>query len=122
MLKQPDLFLTTLAILVALTVSNLLGFLTSRQVGAQRRSAYELLENEIDVRLSLERALDEVQRLRGILPICASCKQIRDERGAWQPVEVYIRDRSEADFTHGLCPSCVGEYAPPEGLVWPSNG
>jgi len=55
-------------------------------------------------------------------PICASCKQIRDERGAWQPVEVYIRDRSEADFTHGLWPSCVGEYTPPEGLGWPSDG
>ena len=44
--------------------------------------------------------------LRGLLPICASCKKIRDDRGAWQPMEHYISARSDADFTHGYCPTC----------------
>lgn len=88
-----------------------MGFLTSARVAGQRRSAFELLETEIALRLSLEQALDKVLRLEGILPICATCKQIRDERGAWHHVEIYIRDRSEADFTHGLCPTCAAEYA-----------
>jgi AmiR/NasT family two-component response regulator len=55
----------------------------------------------------LELALDEVKRLRGILPICANCKKIRDDQGYWQQIETYIRDHSEADFSHGICPDCI---------------
>jgi hypothetical protein len=51
----------------------------------------------------------EVKTLTGLLPICASCKKIRSQQGDWQPIEVYIRDHSEADFTHGLCPACAGK-------------
>ena len=49
----------------------------------------------------------EVGVLEGLLPICASCKKIRDEEGQWQPVEVYIQDHSAAVFTHGCCPQCA---------------
>jgi PAS domain S-box-containing protein len=55
----------------------------------------------------LQRALAEIRTLRGFLPICASCKKIRDDKGAWQPVEVFIRDRTEVEFTHGICPECA---------------
>jgi PAS domain S-box-containing protein len=54
----------------------------------------------------LQEALDHVRRLSGLLPICASCKKIRDDRGYWQQVEVYIQEHSEAEFSHGLCPDC----------------
>lgn len=54
----------------------------------------------------LQAAIDAAKTLRGLLPICASCKRIRDDRGAWQPMESYISARSDADFTHGYCPSC----------------
>lgn len=60
----------------------------------------------------LQAALDNVKTLRGLLPICASCKKIRDDEGYWQQVEVYIRDHSEADFTHGLCPDCLLKIYP----------
>jgi CheY-like chemotaxis protein len=60
----------------------------------------------------LGKALLEVKKLSGLLPICASCKKIRDRGGRWQPMEEYISARSEADFTHGLCPQCLGEYYP----------
>jgi len=60
----------------------------------------------------LEHALTEVKRLSGFLPICASCKKIRDDEGYWQQVEVYIRDRSEARFSHGICPDCVEKLYP----------
>jgi len=53
-----------------------------------------------------ERALSEVKILRGLLPICASCKKIRDEQGLWHPVETYVHSHSEAEFSHGLCPAC----------------
>jgi two-component system, response regulator PdtaR len=55
----------------------------------------------------LERALAEVKRLSGLLPICASCKKIRDDQGNWQQIEEYIHSHSEADFSHGICPECA---------------
>ena len=60
----------------------------------------------------LRAALDEIKVLRGILPICMSCKKIRDDEGYWQDVAVYIRDRSEAEFTHGICPDCARKLYP----------
>jgi PAS domain S-box-containing protein len=54
----------------------------------------------------LQEALAKVRTLSGLLPICASCRKIRDKQGAWQHLEVYIRKNSEADFTHGICPDC----------------
>jgi hypothetical protein len=61
---------------------------------------------------SLETAFAELKVLRGILPICASCKKIRDATGNWTPVETYIHAHSEADFTHGMCPDCRQEFYP----------
>jgi PAS domain S-box-containing protein len=54
----------------------------------------------------LQNALASVKTLSGLLPMCAWCKKIRDERGAWSDVEVYVQQRSDADFTHGICPEC----------------
>jgi PAS domain S-box-containing protein len=55
----------------------------------------------------LQNALTEVKKLSGLLPICASCKKIRNDKGYWEQIEIYIHDRSEADFTHGICPECA---------------
>ncbi|MCK9419977.1 MAG: response regulator [Nitrospirae bacterium] len=54
----------------------------------------------------LKDALDKVQQLSGMLPICASCKKIRDDKGYWKQIESYITEHSEAVFSHGLCPDC----------------
>ena len=62
--------------------------------------------------LNLQKALTEVKTLSGLLPICSSCKKIRDDEGYWQQIEEYIRDHSEADFTHGICNECVKELYP----------
>jgi len=55
----------------------------------------------------LEKALNEIDTLRGMFPICSYCKKIRDDTGLWHQIEKYIRDHSEADFSHGICPDCV---------------
>ena len=55
----------------------------------------------------LQKALDQINVLQGILPICASCKKIRDDANSWHQIEDYIRDRSEAEFSHGICPECA---------------
>ncbi len=60
----------------------------------------------------LENALAEIKTLRGIIPICSSCKKIRDDEGYWHQVEVYIRDHSEAEFSHGICPECAKKLYP----------
>ena len=64
----------------------------------------------------LQKAQDDIKTLRGIIPICANCKNIRDDKGCWSQVEVYVRDHSEAEFSHGLCPVFVkklySEFAP----------
>ena len=59
-----------------------------------------------------DEALAEVQTLRGILPTCASCKRIRDAIGVWQPFEKYVAERSEASFSHGICPECMIKLYP----------
>ena len=54
----------------------------------------------------LQKALEEVKKLQGIIPICGYCKNIRDEEGLWNQLEVYIHSHSEAKFSHGICPDC----------------
>ncbi|GEM_PF-3142476 len=60
----------------------------------------------------LESALAEIKTLRGFIPICAQCKNIRDDKGYWQQIEEYIQDRSDAQFSHSLCPKCARELYP----------
>lgn len=60
----------------------------------------------------LQRTLSEVKTLRGFLPICASCKKIRRDQGSWQQIESYIREHSDAQFSHGLCPECAKALYP----------
>jgi YesN/AraC family two-component response regulator len=54
----------------------------------------------------LRGALDKVKLLSGMLPICATCKKIKNDNGYWQQIEAYIRDHSDAEFSHGFCPEC----------------
>lgn len=60
----------------------------------------------------LSQALAEVKALSGLLPICSNCKKIRDDGGYWNQIEAYIQARSEAQFTHGICPDCAREIYP----------
>jgi PAS domain S-box-containing protein len=60
----------------------------------------------------LQKALADIKTLHGILPICASCKKIRDDQGAWHQVEAYIRDHTDAEFSHGLCADCAKQLYP----------
>ena len=64
-------------------------------------------DRERTLRRELEAALANVKQLSGLLPICATCKKIRDEQGIWSLMEAYISARSEAGFTHGICPECA---------------
>ncbi len=82
----------------------------------QCRTAREQAEKharELDaLAAGLQAALDNAKVLRGLLPICASCKKIRDDQGYWHQVEAYIHARTEVDFTHGICPECADQLYP----------
>ncbi|MEM4344055.1 MAG: response regulator [Candidatus Caldarchaeum sp.] len=72
-------------------------------------------QREADLRRSneeLQRALKEVKVLRGLIPICASCKNIRTDDGLWQRIEEYFSEHSEVQFSHGLCQSCIKKLYP----------
>lgn len=87
------------------------------------RKAHEELKAEVEERrkaqeekdsliVELRRALSEVKTLSGMLPICSSCKKIRDDKGYWNRIESYIRSHSEVQFSHGICPDCAKKLYP----------
>jgi len=71
------------------------------------------VHNMLEVRLlhaGLQKALEDVKLLRGLLPICMWCKKIRDDQGYWNAIEHYLGQHSEAEFSHGICPDCKSKY------------
>lgn len=78
------------------------GELSSRLV--ERSISYAIERNKL--RTNLEDALNRIKVLSGLLPICAHCKKIRDDKGYWSEVESYIGQHTDAKFTHGYCPEC----------------
>jgi len=68
----------------------------------------ELKKSNIELNI----ALSEVSTLKGLLPICSSCKKIRDDNGYWNQIENYISTRSQAEFTHSICPGCAKKLYP----------
>ncbi len=62
--------------------------------------------------LELASAYERIQTLQGIIPICANCKKIRDDHGAWHQLEAYMRERTRAEFSHGICPECIRRLYP----------
>ena len=69
-----------------------------------------LIQNEREVLVrDLQNAVKQIKTLNGLLPICASCKKIRDDTGYWNLIESYIESHSQASFSHGLCPDCMEE-------------
>jgi GAF domain-containing protein len=78
----------------------------------QFRTLIEAQLELLETNCRLQNALNQVQTLQGLLPICAHCKKIRDDQGEWQQMESYISRRSHARFSHGVCPACLQEHYP----------
>jgi hypothetical protein len=71
-----------------------------------------IMEEQARNILKLQKALAEINTLSGLLPICSSCKKIRDDKGYWNQLETYISEHSEAMFSHGICPECAKRLYP----------
>ena len=87
----------------------ILGFRQIKLSEQERRRAEEERERVI---LQLQDSLAKIKTLSGLLPICSSCKKVRDDKGYWTQIEAYISDHSEAEFSHGLCPECAKKLYP----------
>ena len=99
---------------ILFTMSILLwSFELTGRIKVREREQRALLEKQVKERTQeLERALGDVKTLSGLLPICSSCKKIRDDSGYWSGVETYLSEHTDAGFTHGICPECVDSLYP----------
>ena len=83
-------------------------FASWRDISIRKQAQHELERVVTD----LQDALAKVNQLEGILPICSFCKKIRDEEGHWHQMEAYVTHRSQAQFSHGVCPDCGRKHYP----------
>jgi len=81
-------------------------------VGVHRVRIRRLHASERELARRVDESLAHIKMLRGLLPICAWCKRVRDDEGYWTQMEAYVRDHSQAEFSHGLCPDCLRENFP----------
>jgi transcriptional regulator with PAS, ATPase and Fis domain len=72
----------------------------------------QMEEEKERLNCELREALNQIKTLSGLIPICAACKKIRDDKGYWNQLEQYLEEHSDAEFSHGLCPECFQEYFP----------
>lgn len=89
---------------------------TVKERTIELESVNRVLKNEVEQKekliSELRKAVSEVKTLSGLIPICASCKKIRDDKGYWNQIESYIKERSNVDFSHGICPDCAEKLYP----------
>ena len=88
---------------------NIIGTRATIQDISERKRSEEERERLV---VELQEALTRIKTLSGLLPICSSCKKVRDDNGYWSQIETYIRDHTEVDFSHGICPVCADELYP----------
>jgi hypothetical protein len=101
-----------LAVSVAILFANIIGIWLSWRYHTDRRVQFYLLQKERELIDELEKANENRKILEGLLPICSACKKIRDDKGYWNRIEEYIRDHSEAEFSHGICQECAKKFYP----------
>ena len=106
---QRNSLLSSTVLLILLCLGVLVSYRRQRGTLLALADAHELLNIK---KKKIEKALAQVSLLSGLLPICASCKSIRNDDGYWQMIEDYISDHSEAEFSHGICPDCAEEFYP----------
>ncbi len=97
-------------------------------LSAEQRDSLAVIAAQVnrllDLRLvsaNLARALADVKVLEGLLPTCCHCKSIRNSQGVWQPLEIYLMERTRSSFTHGICPECARQHYPDYDLC-PDDG
>ena len=111
-----DIYPYDLAVSMRFLVSLLLVGLMAYGLEVSREKYFRLMFTEHDKltveKGKLEKAMREIKTLSGLIPICSSCKQVRDDKGFWHQVEAFVGDHSNARFSHGICPDCYQRLYP----------
>jgi hypothetical protein len=83
-----------------------------QKVNGLNKELNEVLGDKEGLIRQLQHALDEIKQLSGLLPICATCKKIRDDKGYWEQIETFVQKHSGVSFSHGICPDCLKKHYP----------
>ncbi|HAK52993.1 MAG TPA: hypothetical protein DCM54_13975 [Gammaproteobacteria bacterium] len=110
--KEPDFQLADVAVPVSLLLAVFLGASMSLLFNRTRRQLFTQLEVEREMRTELEAPQSRVDELSKLIPMCASCKKIRDDDGYWRQVETYMRETSGTVVSHSICPECASDLYP----------
>ncbi len=102
-----EVFLISAEGLYSPAKSGLGNFLGTQGIARDITARKQAEEEREKLIAKLQEAFENIKTLKGLLPICANCKQIRDDKGYWNQIEAYIRDHSDAKFTHSICPACA---------------
>ncbi len=114
-IKEPVYQMANVTVPLTLMLANFIGLGMSALFNRARHQVFAQYEAEKAIRLELERAHSDVRTLAELIPMCASCKKIRNDAGYWEQVETYMQAISGASVTHGLCPECVNMFYPDAG-------
>ncbi|MCX6356767.1 MAG: hypothetical protein NT045_02650 [Candidatus Aureabacteria bacterium] len=109
-LAPPDKFYIDIVVSILLVILGILVDMNFRKLAREKEIERELRQTnaELDTaNRALRDSLAKIKVLKGLLPMCGSCKKVRNDKGYWQQIEVYFREHSDAEITHWLCPDCV---------------
>jgi hypothetical protein len=112
-IKKPEWSIPEIASIIgAYIFANICGFFIANRMAISRRHIFQLLNEEKSVNAKLEAAIKEIKTLQGILPMCAYCKKIRNDKGYWDQLEGYLAEHTDALFSHSVCPDCLKREHP----------
>jgi hypothetical protein len=97
----------SVSIITCLIINGISIHIIYKKYNIERNLNKKMLNQAIADKELIEKSMNEIQVLRGFLPICSHCKKIRDDQGEWKQLEKYIQDNSEAKFSHSMCPECA---------------
>jgi len=112
LMREPTYRSESVNAVLAICTFSVFGFFCARFLGRTHRLRYLDFVRERDLRAELEESLVTIKRLSGILPICSHCFNIRDEDDTWHRIEGFVQNRSDARFSHTICPTCVVTHYP----------
>jgi hypothetical protein len=99
-------------IVACFLLAHAFGSMGSRHTHRLSREQFLAFRREQDARGALQKAMEEIKALQGIVPICAHCRKVRSDDGFWEQAEAYFTKRTGADLSHGICPECISRHFP----------